>query len=309
MDGVKELFDESDCWMEVQDAWAFSMEQVFVYFDIASENAERQASLLARVDLTSKAPTWEVLASFDFGAAAYRPVSADEHRVLTSGGNLFDVRAGEVQSHESWTDLLLRGFEPLGGGAALLYGEDGAIFRFEGGTAQRLDSTTDEELLGAHCPRPDAGLVCGTNGTLLRWNGTSLSRVVLEDEEVELEAVHQTDDGTILLGANDGSGLVMSGGETTQVGKADGGIQSIATFKGVEYWGDDDFGIYVREGEDLVEKFETEGAFRLNATADVLTVVNAAEVYLFDGSDWAQLHTIPSKKKLVSRVPLDFTPK
>jgi len=306
MEEARELFAETDCWMEVRDAWAFCMEEVFVLLDIASEQVDLQASLFVRVDLRFEAPTWEVLASFDFSATTYRPLSPDEHWVLTSGGHLHEIRADQMRSHQAFTDLYLRGFEILDDRTALLFGEDGAVFRLEGGEGTRLDSETDEELLDAHCPRPDAGLFCGTNGTLLVWNGTSLSRVEL-DEDAEFETVHQTN-GTILLGIGDGSGRVRSGGETIRVGEADGGVQSVTTFKGVEYWGDDDFGIYAREGETLVEKFETGGALRLNATTDVLAVSNGAHVFLFDGTSWIQLHATPSCEALIRRVELDFTP-
>ncbi|MEM9982821.1 MAG: hypothetical protein AAF734_10000, partial [Bacteroidota bacterium] len=72
--------------------------------------------------------------------------------------------------------------------------------------------------------------------------------------------------------------------------------------------GDDDFGIYIRRQGKLIKKFETEGAFKLNTTDAVMTTVVGAEVYIFDGDDWIQLHFSPSLENLVSRVPLDFEP-
>lgn len=307
MESMKELFAASDCVCEVNNAWAFNMKQVFMYLDMSSDDLDLKRSVLIRVSLNENSAQFEILQSLDFGALDYLAVSPEDHLLLVSGGYIHRIFKGEETFLDPITDLFLRGIVPMGDGGHLLYGEDGSTHLLRDGTSQRLVNPSDEEMLAAHFLRPNKGYVCGTFGALVMWDGSRFQSIDLGGTE-ELQAVHSKPDGTVLLGTNDGTGIAYQNDEIIRVEQADGGIESITTFQGEEYWGDDDFGIYVRRNNELVEKFETEGAFQLNSTSAVMTTVVGAEVYMFDGTDWIQLHVSPSIGNLVSRVPLDFIP-
>ncbi|MDX8352714.1 hypothetical protein [Cognatiyoonia sp. IB215182] len=307
METIREIFSANDSWCEVTSAWAFSMNEVFLYLDMASEEADKHASLLLRVDLTSKTPVVATIQAIDFGALDYVASSADDHWLLVSGGFIHHIHGGNEQFYDPITDLYLRGFAKGKMEELFLFGEDGAVFSFNAGNAQKLASPLDDEMLDGHFIASDKGHVCGTGGALVSWDGQQLRAIDLGGHD-EFEAVFSRDDGTLLLGVNDGTGIVFRNDEVVRIGQADGGIQAITVFQGIEYWGDDDFGIYIREGDELSEKFETEGAFKLNSTDNVMCTVVGAEVYMFDGTDWIQLHVSPSIENIVTRVPLDFTP-
>lgn len=307
METIEAIFSANDCWCEVTSAWAFSMDEVFLYLDMASEESDQQASLLLRADLTKKIPVATMIQSIDFGALDYVAHSADDHWLLVSGGYIHHISNGNEQFYDPVTQLFLRGFAKSDAQDLFLFGEDGSVFSFDAGNAEQLANPLDDEMLDGHFIAKDKGYICGTGGALVSWDGQRLTAIDPGSND-EFEAVYGKDDGALLLGVNDGTGIVLQNDEALRVGQADGGIQAITVFQGIEYWGDDDFGIYVRKGDELIEKFETEGAFKLNSTNQVMCTVVGAEVYMFDGTNWIQLHISPSVESLVRRVPLDFTP-
>ncbi|TCO70541.1 hypothetical protein [Rhodovulum euryhalinum] len=306
MDYLPEVLAGEEPYCEITKAFSFSRDAVFLLIEARSDEGEQAASALLKVTLSAD-PTYEVLHEFDSGALDYHAASPDLHYVLASGGYLHELRGGTLTVHPFAAEAFLDNLAPLGDGTIAVFGEGGLMFRFSGGTYTRIPVDTEEDLHALHAPTAGTGYVGGDYGTLLRFDGASLSPVDL-GTNVFIRALHLKADGTLLVGGADGEAYVLRDEELLTVEGAEADFYSVTVFKGVEYWGDDDYGIYTRDGLAFAPRFNTGYAFDMTATDDLLTINAGYWVYVFDGSDWLQLQVNADMETLIERVPLDFEP-
>ena len=191
--------------------------------------------------------------------------------------------------------------------AVAVFGDEGQAYRFENGAYTQMAVPTEETLQAMHFPRPDFGYAVGDFGTYLQGNGTRFLAIEHGGGE-PIRAVHVKADGSVLLACTDGIGMIAVGDEMIRAQGTTADFCSVTEFEGVEYWGDDDYGIYTRTGTEFSPKFNTSYAFNMNVANGLLTINAGYSVYVFDGKNWLQLKVNPDVTNLIERVPLDFIP-
>lgn len=307
MDYLPDIFAAADGQCDVTNAFAFQKETIFILINAMSEEEELEGSALLKVNLGADQPTYEVLLEFNSGSLDYYAESASLHYVLASGGYIHRLEGGEYTFHNFAAPGFHNRLARLDARTVVVFGEDGAAFRFFDGAYTQMPTQTEETLFGMHFPRPDFGYACGNHGTFLRSDGTSFTPVDLGGAE-SLRAIRVKADGTVILGCNKGVGLVVQGDELIRVEGNEADFLSVTEFQGMELWGDDDYGVYTRDGTAFVPKFQTGYAFNMNPIGDLLTINAGYDVYIYDGSGWIRLKINPDIENLIERVPLDFTP-
>lgn len=307
MEHLPDIFAASDGYCDVTNAFAFTRRAIFILIDASSDRQDRQGSALIRVDLSGSSASYEVLHEFGSGSHDYHAGSPEMHYILASGGYIHRIQGGELRLFDYASEAFLNNLAPVQPGVLAVFGEEGTFYRFDDGDYELVGTDTDEDLASAHFLKPDLGYVCGTYGTLLRWNGRSFSALDIGGSE-RLNAVRVCEDGQILLAASKGVGLVVRDDEILRLEGPDADLLSVAEFRGQELWGDDDHGIYVREGSVLVPRYATGYAFDMNVSNDLMTINAGYDVYLTDGTDWIRVKINPSVDRLVEIQPLDFDP-
>lgn len=307
MSTIEEILSEEGAYVEVKNAFAFSMSAVYMVLSAQDANGENEASALLRVDLTHDDAPYEILHRYDFGTLDYLALSETLHVMLVMGGYVHVLDSGEV-SRTLYADMdYVPHLSRMDGSTTAIFGDNGLFYRFRNRTHELVQSGTVETLQAAHFPSADFGYVGGDYGVLLRWDGRGFQPVDL-GMSAFIKALHVRHDGVVLIGCDDGIGLVVQDQEIVEIEDHSADFKAVTVFKGTEYWGDDDFGVYSRSGSRLIPRFETGYAFNLNSTEDVLTVNSAYDVYLFNGTDWIRVEVTTRPGRLVERVPLDFEP-
>ena len=307
MNPLERIIEEPDADLEVANAYSFSMDRVFVALQARSETLQFSASALLRVEIEKGQVRYQVDQVEAFGVHDFLSINPDLHFTLLSGGYVVEWNNGEITKNGFASRTYHNKIRTRDRRTPIIFGKKGEAYEMFEGAYQKLNTHTQEQLYDMHFLTSESGYACGHYGTVLKWDPDGFSPIDVESTE-PFQAVHQKMDGTLLLGGLDGNGLVLKSDEVTLVSGSEGEIHAITVFQGEEYWGDDTFGVFTRRGNEFVPKFETEGAFNLNATADVLTVVIGDVVYLFDGREWIQLHVSPDPNAMIKRVPLDFLP-
>gem|GEM_PF-2296084 len=299
-----------DTELEVVNAFAFSMSCVHLVVSATNEDEGLDATALLRVRLGTDGAHAEIVHEFNSTSLDYLADDERSHTVLASGGYLHRLVHGTHAFHMFPDDAsYLPRLGRLDPATLLSLGDDGQVFAFRDGRYTRLD-TGIEAHLRAFTSGPDGAYVGGDEGTLLRWNGTSFEPVSLEiDSGAAIASLHARADGAVAIGCEHGLGFVLENGKLTRLAAHSADLKSVTSFRGVEYWGDDDFGVYSREGAKLKQRFETGYAFHLHATQDVMTVNAGYDVYLFDGATWVRVTLEPDPDVLVKRDELDFEPR
>lgn len=306
MEYLPTIFDHDDAYCEVTNVFSFSKDSVFLLINARSEEEELYGSALVKVKL-STTPTYELLHEFNSSTLDYFAEHPDLHYILASGGYIHKVEQSELTVYPFAANAFLSGLAKIDKNTVAVFGERGLIFRFQDGTYTQMPTNTEETLHSIHFPRPNHGYAGGNYGAFLEHKDTKFSSVELGNNEF-IKAVHVKDDGSVLIGCDEGIGLVLQGDELIRVEGNDADLYSIAEYKGVEYWGDDSFGIYTRSGDQFVPKFETGYAFDINATDTLMTINAGYWVYIFDGSSWIQLQINADRERMIERIPLDFEP-
>jgi len=307
LDYLPQVLATGDGECDITNAFCFSKDAVFLLVNARSDDEDIEASVLIRVDLASEPLSYSVLHEFDSGSLDYHAVSPDLHFILASGGYIHMIRNGEMTFHGFPSQTYLPNIAGYDYESVVVFGEKGEAFHFRGGAYRQLLTRTDQTLNAMSFPRPGQGFAAGDYGTFLSWNGESFSRVDLGGEEA-IQSLAVKSDGTVLLACADGVGLIVAGDELQRIEGPEADFYSVTEFGGREYWGNDDFGIYSREGDEFLPRFETGYAFNMNVARDLLTINAGYAVYIFDGSDWVHLKLNDDLENLIERAPLDFTP-
>ncbi|HRO15553.1 MAG TPA: hypothetical protein PLL33_11015 [Paracoccus sp. (in: a-proteobacteria)] len=297
--------EDGDC--DITNAFCFSKDAVFLLVSARSDDEGIEASALLRVDMTVDPIRYDVLHEFDSSSLDYHAETPHLHFVLASGGYIHLIRDGEMTFHHFASDSYLPNLAGYDRESVVVFGDKGEAFRFLNGTYRQLVTRTDQTLNAMSFPQPGTGFAAGDYGTFLSGNGESFTRIDLGSDE-SIRALAVKDDGTVLLACADGVGLIVMGDELQRAEGAQSDFYSVAEFRGVEYWGDDEFGIHIREGSGFRPRFETGYAFNMNLANDLLTINAGYAVYVFDGRDWIHLRLNNTLENLVERAPLDFDP-
>lgn len=300
-----EIFEADDADISITNAFAFSMDTLFLLLDAHSEDEGLEACALIKVNLTGPAPDFEVIDEFDRGALAYHAWSPDHHFVMTSGGYLHEYINGESHHHDFLDSCFLSSITPISETAILVLGEDGKCFRFENGNHEKIDTGTEEFLYASHFLRPDLGYLGGNYAIFLKWDGDKFNVIELGGNEF-IKAIYCKNERSVLIGGDDGIGIIVSGDEAEIIEPNSADIYAITEFKGVEYWGDDEFGILMRDGLKFVPKFETRYAFNLNSNSKVMAVNAGYDAYVFDGENWLRVVVSPDADRLIERAQVQF---
>lgn len=307
MDYLPDIFAAEDGYCEVTNAFCFTRDTVFLLINANSDSEELDGSALIRVTISGDTLTSEVLHEFNSGSLDYHAENPDLHYILASGGYIHLVENSAMTLHQFASPEFLPHLARLDTTSVAVFGDEGLAYRFQDGTYTQMLTPTEETLQAMHFPRPEFGYAVGDYGTFLQGNATRF--IAIEHGGGEpIRAVHVKTDGSVLLACKNGLGMIAVGDEMIRVEGNPADFFSVVEFQGTEYWGDDDFGIYTRNGTEFVPKFNTNYAFNLNIANGLMTVNAGYSVYVFDGADWIQLKVTPNIDNLVELVPLDFEP-
>lgn len=306
MDILPGIFESDDVEFEIVNAFCFSKEAVYMLVEARSDEDGTAGSALLKVKLTEK-PDYEVLLETDNRSLDYHAEHPELHYILEAGGFMRTLENGEASFREFPARVLFSGLARIDQRSVALFGERGTAFSFDNTTYQQIEIPTDERIYAMHFPSPENGFAGGNYGSLLQGGRAGFVPVELGSHEF-IKALHVKKDGNVLLGCDEGVGLVYSNGELVEVEGNSADFYSVNVFQGVEYWGDDDFGVYTRENSRFIPKFETGFAFKINTTDDLMTINAGYDVYIFDGSDWIRLTINPDIERMIERVELDFEP-
>ncbi|WP_347266013.1 hypothetical protein [Paracoccus sp. (in: a-proteobacteria)] len=307
MEYLPEVLATEDGECDITNAFCFSKDAVFLLVNARSDDEAIEASVLLRVDLSTDPISYAILHEFDSGSLAYHAETPDLHFILASGGYIHQIRNGEMTFHMFVSDAYLPNMARYDRESVVVFGENGEAYHFQNGIYRRILTRTDRMLNAMVFPQSGIGFAAGELGTFLAGNGESFSRVDLGGDEA-IRALTIKANSEVLLACTAGVGLIVSGDELRRAQGAQSDFYSVVEFGGVEYWGDDEFGMYTRDGGEFHPKFETGYAFNMNVSNGLLTVNAGYSVYIYDGADWINLQLNNNIEKLVERVPLDFEP-
>ncbi len=305
MEFLPEIFEAEDGYCDITNAFCFAKDTVFILINAMSEDEELHGSALLKVNLTAEDPTYELLHEFDAGSLDYHCEHPGLHFVLASGGNIHRIENGNMTFHRFAANAFLPKLARIDARTVAVFGEEGLAFRFSDGPYTQMPTPTDERLYAMHFPRPNHGYAGGNYGTFLLGDGAQFTTLDIGGGEA-IRGLHVKADESVLLACTNGVGLVYLNEELTRAEGATSDFYSVNEFKGVEYWGDDDFGLYTREGTAFTPRFNTEYGFNINTTPELMTVNAGYSVFIFDGSDWIKLQINPDIDNLIERVPANL---
>ena len=305
MEFLPEIFAAEDGYCDITNAFCFSKDTVFILIDAKSEEEELEASALIKVNLKAKDPTYELVYEFDAGSLDYHCEHPDLHYILASGGYIHRIENGEMTFHTFAANAFLPKIARINSSTVAVFGENGLAFRFTNGAYTQMPTPRTEQLYGMHFPRPNMGYAGGDYGTFLIGDGAQFTQLDIGGGEA-IRSVRAKPDGSVLLACTKGVGIVYLNEEVIRAEGAEADLFAVNEFKGVEYWGDDDFGLYTRLGTTLTPRFNTEYGFNINTTDDLMTVNAGYSVYIFDGSEWIKIEINPDIDNLVARVPANL---
>lgn len=306
MEILPEIFEADDVEFEIINAFCFSRDFVYMLVEARSDELGTAGSALLKVKLTGK-PDYEVLLEFDSRSLDYHAEHPELHYILEAGGFMRTLADGQSRFFEFPAKVMFSGLARIDARSVALFGERGTVFSFDNNAFQQVDVPTEERIYAMHFPSAENGFAGGNYGALLRGSRAGFTPVELGSHEF-IKALHAKKDGGILLGCDEGVGLVYANGELIEVEGNSADFYAVNVFQGVEYWGDDDFGVYTRDNTRFVPKFETGFAFKINTTEELMTINAGYDVYIFDGSDWIRLTTNADTDNMIERVELDFEP-
>ena len=306
MDILPGIFEAEDVEFEITNAFCFAKDAVYMVVDARSDAQDTAGSALLKVKLTD-APDYEVLLEFDSRSLDYYAETPDLHFILQAGGYMRKVENGQASFNQFPAAVLFSGLARIDQRSVAVFGERGNVFSFENDAYAPIAMPTDERIYAMHFPRPDNGYAGGNYGAFLQGGRAGFTPVELGSHEF-IKALHAKPDGTVLLACDEGVGLVYANGELIEVEGNSADFYAVNVFKGIEYWGDDDFGVYARENNRFIPKFETGFAFKINTTDELMTINAGYDVYVFDGSDWIRLIINADVDQMIERVELDFEP-
>lgn len=302
-----QVLKTEDANVEVTNAFAFTMDTAYAVISANSEDEDLAGAVLVEIDLREERLSYRILHDLNVRALDYLAQGPDRHYVLAMGSYLHEWVSGDFKYYDYPEALYLPYLADIDGKNLVLFGDEGRIFKFLDGTYERMSVPTAENLHAAHFLSQNEGYVAGDFGAYLQWNGQESIPLNL-NMSAFIKGMHSKTDGTVMLACDDGVGLLVSENEVLDLTTPGSDLLCVTEFKGVEYWGDDDFGVLTREGTELVPKFETGYAFRLNASDNVLTINAGYDIYLFDGNNWIRIEIGEDEDNLISRAELDFTP-
>jgi len=307
MDYFDEIFARGAGYVEVINAFCFSPDFVYVLLEARDEDEELEASALLKVPM-SDPMGFSTLDLFDYGSLDYHAEDGETHFVLAQGEFLRLTKNGEFSFHHFVsTEFEMLNLAGIDRNRVMVFGQDGRAYQFQDGAYAQVPTHTDGYLNAMHIPKQGKAYAGGNFGVFLEGSAEALTPVEIGSQDF-IQAVHVTSSGLVLLGCDDGMAMTYDGDELVRMEGYPSGFRSVGEFRGVEYWGDDEFGIYARRGQELEPVFETTYAFQINTTQDLMTVNAGYRFYVFNGKDWAAFRVNPDPVKLIERIPLDFTP-
>jgi hypothetical protein len=298
--------DEAEC--VCVNAFAFAGDQLYLALEARNEGddpATDVATCIARVDL-SRDGALEVVHETNVSGLDYLPLRANLHYLLQSGGGVVTIADGTPSYVALEVDGLVDRIARATGDEVVIFGE--SALRFRDGQATRIEMATTRHLVDLHL-RGSEGFAVGRSGTFLRGTlDAGFQPVTVADLPAHhFDTVFVNSRGEVGLAGGKRAYLYADARLHVLEGLADDAtVHAIAEFGGREYWADDTYGLYVREGMRLVPTVPTGFGHRLNVIGEMLTVTAGGTIYLFDGARWRQLETRTDPGALVVEVPLDF---
>jgi hypothetical protein len=227
----------------------------------------------------------EVLLDIDDLILSHVSLSEREHIALQVGGTTHHIRNGTIvtgEGPEAFTNKLWN----LNAKTAYLYGDEGTVCVAQGTDWVPIETGTSAFLRAMHGPAPELIHVGGDHGALLRLDGSRWRPIPLGFNH-SISALQVARDASVYLGCENGFCARYANEELTEIAGPGTQIYSICEFAGDRYWGDDEYGLYIQKGMELVPFRSLGFVYAMEATEAYLVAVGWKEVFTFNGKEWS----------------------
>lgn len=212
-------------------------------------------------------------------------ISPAYHIALEVGGVTHHLRDGIEtlgQGPEPFTNRLWH----YDAQTILLYGDEGTVCLARGSDWEPIQPVTSAFLRAVHGASRELIYAGGDQGTLIRLAGSSWVSIPLGSNE-NIFALNISRNGEVFFGCENGFCARVADEELTEIAGPGSQICSICEFRGERYWGDDEYGLYIQKGLELVPFKPLGYGYTMHSTKEFLVVAGWKEVFMFDGSVWS----------------------
>jgi hypothetical protein len=274
----------ADVDLEVMRAFHVDKNTFGVSIELSDQYNERGRSYLLIVEFDGERIRYEIVLQIENLMLDHVSMSPAEHVLLEVGGVTHFLNGRAHRTARTPEPFFHKLFRPSGG-PLFTYGEDGWVCQLYDMAWRPIEPGSKAFLRCMHGPSTEMLHVGGNFGTLLHLKGDVWVQIPLNFNK-SIEALHVAEDGTISIGCEDGFCREVRDGSIRVIEAPDSDFLSIRDFKGRRFWGENDFGLFVQEGDRLIEFRALEFAFAMESSPELLVVTGWREVFLFDGSSW-----------------------
>jgi hypothetical protein len=300
------LLQDEDSEVEAINAFCFSDEHFYVLLQVTNEKGPRASALLR---VPSNAPEdFEILDEHDRKTVAYWSPGPASHFVQASGRELRVVAAGSrtIRSFAAYeTSLMHMAGTPEG--SVVLYGDGGLALHYRNGAFVPLATGLDANLHAMDVNPAGLAAVGGNFGAFaIGPLGDLATRDLgLGDRILKLRVRR---DGSVAIALDASPACELRDDELIPFDEHEAVWCSIQEYRGEEIWGDDAYGVHVRRGTTFLPVLETEYAFDINRSGEILTVNSAFAIRIFSGRGWRSFRVQRDPDAPLVEAALDFDP-
>lgn len=291
--------------VEAVNAYCFGDSEFFVVIEAVNDNNGKRGSALLRVPMDAP-EKFTILDEFDRRATNYWAHSAEKHFVQASGRHLRHLDNGSLTLHSfaSFNTSLMH-MAGTSHGDVVLYGDDGMALLFTDANFVALTTGLTKNLHSMDIGRNGIAAVGGNFGAFATGELTDLVPTDLGFGS-RITLLNVRNDASISMAVDGDLTRELRDGEITQFDEHGADWCAVTSYDGDEFWGDDEFGVFVLRGSEFIPVFETEYAFNLNAHSNFLVVNSAFAVRIFDGSNWRNFEIRRDPIRPIAETELDF---
>ena len=289
------------------DAFCFGDDAFFVVVQATDEEEEIVGSALLRVPMDAPRD-FRVLDEFDTAALNYWTPGPELHFVHASGRTLRRVAGGRIEVFPfDQFDTSLMQMVGTNDGTVIVYGDNGLALRLAGDEFVRVGTDLTKNLHAMHMNSRGLAAAGGNFGNFSMGPIGSLQRVDLGIGG-RITGLLVREDNSIAIAVKGDAARELREDELRSYDDHDEPWSSIAEFHEFEFWGDNEYGVFLRRADSFVPVFETQYAFRMNGTKSHLAITSSYAVRFFDGAKWRNFEVQTDPDEPLVEAELDFTP-
>jgi hypothetical protein len=277
-------YDPEEVDVEVIDVFHIGGDEFVASVQLSDKQDEAGRSFLVRISLGGEVGVQELLRIEDL-FLSHTTLGPAHHIALQVGATTHHMEESRVscgEGPEPFTNKLWS----HDAAHVFLFGDEGTVCQAHGTEWVPIPPATNAFLRTMDGPAPHLIHVAGDQGTLLRLaGGRWLPLDVGFDHSIS--AISVDPEGDVHFGCENGLCGIILRDERIEIVGPGTKIASICSFRGVRYWGDEENGLFVEEGNELVPFRALGVVYNMHASAERLAVSGWTNAFAFDGRDWS----------------------